>query len=193
MSKRLPQAQLESCLEDSGYPVVNSPYMNFYRCGMDIGGNNTRSAFNRPAWRIRAMRKIGLFSLIVPLVAAVYCQSVIPGAPQSPNTPDCTDPLLAGSSQCSAQNPSTPDCTDPLLASSSQCSGQNQQDVNSVLRSQARPIASPPNGNYSDIEQLSRQSAGRNQAQQQFFPPEPPVELAHNISALRARPRAGRH
>jgi protein involved in polysaccharide export with SLBB domain len=150
------QIQLGSCLEDSGYPVVDSPYMTLNRCGMGIGYGNTRSAFNRSAWRIRTMRRIGLLTLIMPLATAVYSQSTSPGAPQSPSTPDCTDPLLAGSSQCS---------------------GQNQQDVDSNLPSQMRLPATPPNGNYSDIEKLSRQTTGRTEPQQLMLPPEPPTEF----------------
>jgi protein involved in polysaccharide export with SLBB domain len=108
------------------------------------------------------MRKIGLLTLVMPLATAAYCQSITPGAPQSPSTPDCTD---------------------PLLASSSQCTGQNQGDFNAPLTPQLRPTPSPANGNYSDIEQLSRQSTGRNQAQQPLPSPEPPTEFQKFVTS----------
>jgi protein involved in polysaccharide export with SLBB domain len=143
---------------------------------MDIGYGNTRSAFNRPAWRIRTMRKIVLLTLILPLATVVYSQSTNPGAPQSPNAPDCTDPLLAGSSQCSGQNQQDLNLNLPSQT-------QNQQDVDSILPSQTRLPGTPPNGSYSDIEQLSRQATGRNQAQQLVLPPEPPTEFQRFVNS----------
>jgi hypothetical protein len=149
---------------------------------MGIGGSNTRFAFDRPAWQLCNVGQLGLLVLFVSLATAVFAQSTNPGEPQNPGAP---------------QSPTTPDCTDPLLASSSQCSGQNQQDLNSNLPSQtqnqrelnsnlplqARPPATPQNGNYSDIEQLSRQANGRNQTQQQLLPPEPPTEFQRFVTS----------
>jgi protein involved in polysaccharide export with SLBB domain len=156
------QIQLRSCLEDTGYPMINSRYMTFNRCGMDIGGSNTRFAFDRPAWQPCNMRQLGLLLLIGSLATAVYAQNTNPGA---------------------AQNPNELDCSDPLMASSSQCTGQNQRDLNSNLPLQAQSPATPPNGNYSDIEQLSRQANGRNQAQQLMLPPEPPTEFQRFVNS----------
>ncbi|HUD53638.1 MAG TPA: SLBB domain-containing protein [Terracidiphilus sp.] len=54
---------------------------------------------------------------------------------------------------------------------------------------QVRPVAvpatsaTPPNGNYSDIEQLSRQANGRNQTQQAVLPPEPPTEFQRFVTS----------
>src|ERR1700684_4211988 len=156
------QVQLKSHVEDTGYPMINSRYMTFYRCGMGIGGSNTRFAFDRPAWRICNIGQLGLLVLFVSLATAVYAQNVNPGATQNPNELDCSD---------------------PLMASSSQCSGQNQQDLNSNLSLQARPQATPANGNYSDIDQRSRQTADRNQTQQPLPPPEPPTEFQRFVTS----------
>ena len=79
-----------------------------------------------------------------------------------------------------AQNSNTPDCTDPLLASSPQCSGQNPEESNPLPAQQTRSAlpgesgaqARNPNSNYSDVEQLSRQATARNQAQQAPLRPE---------------------
>jgi len=162
------QVQLKSHVGDTGDPMINSRYMTFYRRGMGIGGSNTRFAFDRPAWRICSIGQLGLLVLFVSLATAVYAQNANPGATQNPNELDCSD---------------------PLMASSSQCSGQNQQDLNSNLSLQVRPVAvpatsaTPPNGNYSDIEQLSRQANGRNQTQQAVLPPEPPTEFQRFVTS----------
>ena len=156
------QVQLKSHVGDTGDTMINSRYMTFYRCGMGIGGSNTRFAFDRPAWRICNIGQLGLLVLFVSLATAVYAQNVNPGATQNPNELDCSD---------------------PLMASSSQCSGQNQQDLNSNLSLQVRPQATPANGNYSDIEQLSRQTADRNQTQQPLPPPEPPTEFQRFVTS----------
>jgi len=44
-------------------------------------------------------------------------------------------------------------------------------------------MATPANGNYSDTEQLSRQSGARNEAQQTALPPEPPTEFQNFINS----------
>src|SRR5271170_7316534 len=100
--------------------------MTFCRCGMDIGRSNARSASYWPAWQLPKVRTIGLLTLMVSLATAVYCQNGLSGATQSPNSPDCTD---------------------PLLATSSQCSGQNQSDSNGTFNLQARPSQSPSPAN----------------------------------------------
>jgi protein involved in polysaccharide export with SLBB domain len=127
---------------------------------MDIGGNNTRFAYARPAGRLRKFIHVGLLFVAGSLATALCAQSTNPGAAQSPGESDCSD---------------------PLMASSSQCSGQGQQGTNSMSPSQTRLPAAAPNGNYSDIEQLSRQSNGRAQTQQPLLPPEPPTEFQRFI------------
>jgi protein involved in polysaccharide export with SLBB domain len=156
------QVQLKSHAVDTGYPMINSRYMTFYRCGMGICGSNTRFAFKRPAWQLCTIRQLGLLLLCGSLAAAVYAQNTNPGA---------------------AQNPNELDCSDPLMASSSQCLGQNQRDLNTNLPLQTQSPATTPNGNYSDIEQLSRPANGRNQAQQMMLPPEPPTEFQRFVTS----------
>ncbi len=80
-------------------------------------------------------------------------------------------------------SPSVQDCTDPLMASAPECSGQSQQNFNSVPNPQTRQTPSPANGNYSDIEQLSRQPGARNQNQQEILPPEPPTEFQNFVTS----------
>jgi protein involved in polysaccharide export with SLBB domain len=80
------------------------------------------------------------------------------------------------------QTPSEQDCADPLLATSAQCGGQNQSESTTGNSVQSRPSQTAPNGNYSDIEQLSRQQIGQNQ-RQLVFPPEPPTEFQNFITS----------
>jgi protein involved in polysaccharide export with SLBB domain len=69
------------------------------------------------------------------------------------------------------------------MAGAPECSGQNQQQGNSVANPQTRPTPAPANGNYSDIEQLSRQPGTRNQNQQQVLPPEPSTEFQNFVTS----------
>ena len=79
------------------------------------------------------------------------------------------------------------DCTDPLIAGSVQCTGAipndfnlNQGGINSNQSGQGRPSSSPANGNYSDIEQFSR-SGARSSNQQSALPPEPLTEFQNFV------------
>jgi protein involved in polysaccharide export with SLBB domain len=77
------------------------------------------------------------------------------------------------------------DCTDSLLANSSQCTGGTQQNATRSLESQTNTAlpteytsqARNPNSNYSDTELLSRTTTGKNSAQQAHLPPEPLTEF----------------
>jgi protein involved in polysaccharide export with SLBB domain len=91
----------------------------------------------------------------------------------------------------SAQNPNTPDCADPLLASTPECSGQAQQATTPLLTPQTRSMlpgeygaqSGNPIDNYSDVEQLSRQATVRNHAQQAPLPPEPLTEFQKFVAS----------
>jgi protein involved in polysaccharide export with SLBB domain len=81
------------------------------------------------------------------------------------------------------QSPSVQDCSDPLLATSSQCAGQNQTDSVQLAPNQTRPMQSPPNGNYADTEQLSRRTTGQTEQRQFLLPPEAPTEFQNFITS----------
>lgn len=92
-----------------------------------------------------------------------------------------------GSSQNSgSDSPTALDCSDPLMANSSQCSGTSQGvgfgsgqgGFPGAQSPQSRSTATPTNGNYSDIEQLSRQGQER---YQEILPPEPLTEFQNFI------------
>ena len=140
--------------------------MDFYRCGVVIGGCNPRSAYDRPAWRPRKIGQIAVLTLIGLLAISVHSQSSNPGGTQSPTAQDCSDPLLASASQCSEQN-----------------QNQNPGSFNPNLAPQQRTTPSPANGDYSDIEQLSRQAGARNQAVQPVLPPQPPTDFQNFINS----------
>jgi len=82
-----------------------------------------------------------------------------------------------------AQGAGAPDCADPLLAGASQCSAQSQGDFSPTPTAQMRTALPQANGNYTDIEQLTRHPAPANQAQQGPLPPEPPTEFQNFINS----------
>jgi protein involved in polysaccharide export with SLBB domain len=138
---------------------------------MVAGVCNASSAYDLRASRLRQIAQIGLLFLICSLTTSLHSQSSNPGGSQNSGT----------------QSPSVLDCTDPLMASSSQCSAsnqgefnQNQGEFNPSLPNQGRTTA-PPNGNYSDTEQLTRQGAGRNPAQQFLLPQEELTEFQNFV------------
>ena len=126
---------------------------------------------------LRSAKKFG-FILLLPLLAtAVQAQQSQP----SSSYPD------------NSQNSNPVDCSDPLQANSSQCSAQNQEDQNPSLNQSTNPLMNPqtrtglpgangqqvqsPNTNYSDTEQSSRQPNARNQQQERPLPREPLTEF----------------
>ncbi len=87
--------------------------------------------------------------------------------------------------------PSDLDCADPLLASSAQCSGQSQYTINPQLPQQY-PSSIPGQygaptqnlrNNYTDIESLTQQGYGRNQAAPTMLPPEPLTEFQKFVAS----------
>ena len=100
-------------------------------------------------------------------------QGSYPGGTDNSNTWDCSDPLLAGSSQCEAQN------TDE--------SGQYSLG-GSPLRTSAAPLSggpqTAPGQTYSDQESQSRQSLTRNRALGRTpLPPEPLTEFQRFVAS----------
>lgn len=89
------------------------------------------------------------------------------------------------------QSPSSLDCTDPLMATSVECSGQNSQSTGVTQSAQQRSApyaeyggeALPPNGNYSDLERLTRQGPIYGQSQQPRLPPEPLTEFQKFVAS----------
>jgi protein involved in polysaccharide export with SLBB domain len=148
------------------------PHMDSTECGPRVATCNARPACDLRAFPMSHFRVIALLVLAASFAGTSKAQSAGLGSPQSSGT----------------QNPATPDCADPLLATSAQCTGANQGDnnfnpeaQNSGQNSQGRTSSSPPNGNYSDIEELSRQGASRNLPQQSILPPEPLTEFQNFV------------
>jgi protein involved in polysaccharide export with SLBB domain len=92
------------------------------------------------------------------------------------------------------QSSSVQDCSDPLLASTQDCSGQTQEESTQfpALRtgsSQSSEYGAQPRNttsNYSDTEQLSRQTNARNQGNQSNqtqLPPEPLTEFQKFVAS----------
>jgi len=131
------------------------------KCGKGTGDCLVGSAHDRPASWVRKGRKIGLLILIISLASALYAQL-----------------SSQGGTSAAAQSLSAPDCSDPLLASTEECSGQTQQETISLPTRQTRsPLSGNTNSNYSDIEQSSRQSTARSQGQKASLRAEPLTEF----------------
>ena len=110
-------------------------------------------------------------SLVVILGLTVVLQAgaqdTYPGNPQNPGTsPDCSDPLLANSSQCAAQNQTPLSPNLPANQSGSQNNG-----------------TTPLNFNYTDNENYSRQPALRQQQIPVNIPPEPLTEFQKFVAS----------
>jgi protein involved in polysaccharide export with SLBB domain len=132
----------------------------------------------RSEFSLRAMRQLG-FLLLMPLLVTTVCAQ----QPQSPSGyPDST------------QTTTNPDCSDPMVASSADCSGQDQGNSNQQMN-QLNPQsgAGTPrtygaqtqnqNNNYTDTDQqLARQGNLRN-PQQILLPPEPLTEFQKFVAS----------
>jgi protein involved in polysaccharide export with SLBB domain len=129
----------------------------------------------RPNFPLRMMRQLGLLLLMSSLAVTMRAQQQTPsGYPDS-----------------STQTTSNPDCSDPLLANSSECSGQDQQNTNPQLNTQTG-VPAPrglgtqtqnPNANYNDTNQTSRQRTGQDLSQQILLPPEHLTEFQEFVAS----------
>jgi protein involved in polysaccharide export with SLBB domain len=100
----------------------------------------------------------------ITVVLHAGAQDNLPGTPQNPSSsPDCSDPLLANSSQCATQN------QNPISVSPGNPSGQNGGQA-------------PLNFNYTDNENVGRQPAIRPQ-QQPPPAPEPLTEFQKFVAS----------
>src|ERR1700733_7896066 len=134
------------------------------------GFRDGKAAFDpsRTVLCLRMVTRAISVSLLVLFAAAVMAQQL----PQS-------------SSSDGTQNSNTWDCSDPLLASSSQCAGQNSDDANSITGTGSRVPASGGFSNqtqvstrsYSNLDSPTRGTIPRNLTQTQQLPPEPLTEF----------------
>lgn len=120
-------------------------------------------------------RQIALLLAASCLLPASYlrAQDTLPGTnPGQTSTPDCSDPLLANSSQCAGQTQGYP--------------GQNQGYSSTFPAGPGSAVNPPggqlnPNFNYTDNENLVRQLASRNA--QQIVPPEPLTDFQKFVAS----------
>jgi protein involved in polysaccharide export with SLBB domain len=115
------------------------------------------------------MKQLPSLAAAVCLVCALHAgaQDYQSGNPQSQGTPDCSDPLLANSSQCAAQNQGQMPLSPPNL--------QQQQPG-------ATNAQQPQFFNYRDTENLARQP-GTRQPAQETLPPEPITEFQKFVAS----------
>jgi protein involved in polysaccharide export with SLBB domain len=137
--------------------------MKIAQYNVSVSGCSSCSAPWPSASRLRHIRHFGLFFVLIILLAAA----------------------LEAQQQ---SNSVSSDCTDSLLANTSQCSGQTSEDT-SPLQQQTRSAmpedrgTQSPNSNYSDTETLSRQTSGRNQPQTARLPLEPLTEFQKFVAS----------
>ena len=132
-----------------------------------------RTGYSAPVFLSVPMRT-HMIKQIAPLATA-FCFATALFAQQQQNNPSD-----------GSQNTNTWDCSDPLLASTSQCTGGSSEDGSGMLGSQMRLPSSGSSSNqpqvqsrsYSDAESpTTRQPAARNQTQTQPLRPEPLTEF----------------
>ncbi len=139
-----------------------------------IGGRSADCVPSRPSLHIRIFRQFRITFLIFSLSAALFAQ-----LPSQDNSP------------YDAQGQSSPDCSDPTLADTPECSGQNAGTTNQMLTPQTQTVApgrygtssQGMNNNYSDTGPLSRQQPMRNQMQRVTLPPEPLTEFQKFVAS----------
>jgi protein involved in polysaccharide export with SLBB domain len=115
-------------------------------------------------------------SLAAPLWSQLDSLSNYSGGLQNAGSANCTDPIMASSSQCSglnAQNPGSMLAPQNGMGMSGGYGLQSQNPYSSGYGAQAQN----PNSNYSDIEQFSRSFPGRYPLQPVMLPPEPLTEF----------------
>ena len=129
---------------------------------------------------LRTVRQLGFF-LVMPLLLAAA------SAQQQPSTPSGYPD--------SSQTSTNPDCSDPVLASSAECTGQDQNNGQQLNANPQNGVGVPrtfgaqtqnQNNNYTDTgQQNSRpgQQNGANAAQQMLLPPEPLTEFQKFIAS----------
>ena len=82
------------------------------------------------------------------------------------------------------QSPNSLDCSDPLAATSTECSGENLKRIGAPRPAPYSGEVSPPNGNYSDLEQLTpRQATVPRQVRQLPLPNEPLTEFQKFVAS----------
>lgn len=99
------------------------------------------------------------------VAAAQQAPTSYPDSSQSPGSVDCSDPLMAGSTQCSNPNAQTPGLTN--------LGGQTRTQVPGSYPDQTRGLSQT----YSDAESQARRSAAEGRTQQVPLPPEPLTEF----------------
>ena len=139
------------------------------------GSDDTRSAFDRTTLRARNIGQIWILLLVFSLAALSYAQQSSQGTnsgeTQSPNTANCSDPLLAASSDCTNQGSGG---SDQLPTS---------QSRSSSLGDDPR-LGRTPNFNYSDTERLSPLYSTWSQKSPEKPVPEPLTEFQKFVASM---------
>ena len=153
--------------------MLDSWDMSFPQSGSGIAARNACSA-PHPESCAPMFRYLGILLSLFSLTGALCAQS----SPQSSYTEN-------------QQNSTQWDCTDPLIATTTQCLSQQLESTNPQLNPQT-PSQVPgqygapspyPNGSYTDLEQWSRQVAAQNLARESVLPPEPLTEFQKFVAS----------
>ena len=166
--------------------MLDSWHMNRSNCvERSVGDCRVNNAPKRPEIRARMATKLAFFLFGVCYLSVSLC------AQQQPQSgyPDGNQNSNLGN-----QNENTLDCSDPALSNLTECSNYGPNSFpsqSSRTPIQGRYGATPtnPNTNYSDTEQLNRQSGPQNQfiqnqpSQIQVPPPEPLTEFQKFVAS----------
>jgi protein involved in polysaccharide export with SLBB domain len=151
--------------------MLDSCHMSFLQPGRGRWGGDSAPDSHRNPLCLQMTKRI------FPVVLFFCLAAALSFAQQQDN----------GSTSGDSQNTNTWDCSDPLLATTSQCTGGAQEDNNGTLGSQQMRSPSTTGGissqpqiptrTYSDTESQTRQPNARNQLQTQPLPREPLTEF----------------
>jgi protein involved in polysaccharide export with SLBB domain len=151
------------------------------------------SACNQRALRVPALRAIKCLFIGMALAVSLPAQSSLSGYGQS-SSQGGNNPLSGGYTD-GTQFPSSSDCSDPLLAGTAQCSGimRGESPFSTGQSSSGLGLSGLPGGfgsttrnaagNYYDLEPWSQQNAFQSQMRQAPLPPEPLTEFQKFVAS----------
>lgn len=154
--------------------VLDSSHMKHLNRSQSAEDHRLDYARRRLAEWIRRAGTLEILLLLFTLATALHAQQTSTlglgnlGGSQTPSNPDCSDPLMAASSECALQGEQQ-----PYLPGAS--------PSNSALAAALAAQRGTSTGNYSDIQRLNQQGVG--QTQQVLLPPQMLTEFQKFVAS----------
>lgn len=161
---------------DDGWIMVNSGAMSISKYGVSRRICRLGSLRYQSLSHHSMARRFGLLLLVSSLATTVLAQqqelypSSYPASQQNSNTPDCTNPAIAGSPLCTSQNQGL-------------TNSQTNFQMSSIQPGQFGASGQSLNSNQSETQQSSRQENSQSQVQRAPLPPEPLTEFQKFVAS----------